>query len=739
MTNVNTLSAAQDYAARGFCVIPCWHGAKNPVTKNGLHDASSDRNKIHHWFSGSKHNIAIVTGEKSQVAVIDIDTYAGGDLTALESELGTLPTTLEAKTRAGGRHLFFRYPADTILSSHNGKIASHVDLKAQGGYVVAAPSWVEADEKGPAGFYEWTNDSSIAELPDSWRTRWASLGGAESGNGQKPPAGSYAIPERIEEGKRNSELLRYCSHLRGKGIPDELILEIARDFNRSRCNPPMDDDEVVSVAKRYQKPADDDPNAWPEPADIKESLPPVTPFNPQWLPHGLSDWALDIADRLNCPVDFPAVTMITALGSALGSRIYVKPYSRDTWKVPANVWAALVAPPGAMKSPVLREGLRPLVAMDKKAADAYATAMKKFTFDKAVYEGQFRKAASNNGTPPVPPKEPQMTRHLVNDTTYEMLVVIAAANPSGILVLRDELAGWFHSLEKENQKEARGLYLTGWNGTDGYATDRIGRGHVRADQVVISLLGSIQPNVLRGLIQDAVSGGSGDDGLVQRFQLMVFPDTSPDWHKVDRRPDHAAEDAYAKLIEQFTTLDCTAIGANFEMDGTPYLPFSAAAQNVFDEWQQKLENRIRAVNTEEHAVMLAHLGKYRSLFPKLALILHLADGGVGPISEKAAARAYFWVAYLESHARRIYHTATNRTMQCAATLANKIRADRLPTVFTRSDVLLKEWANLRKAEEVGMAVTVLRDMRWLAVTEDRGTGGRPAERYQINPKVNRAV
>lgn len=194
---------------------------------------------------------------------------------------------------------------------------------------------------------------------------------------------------------------------------------------------------------------------------------------------------------------------------------------------------------------------------------------------------------------------------------------------------------------------------------------------------------------------------------------MVYPDTPHDWKKVDRKPDHAAEAKYAALIERFTTLDCVAIGATFGTDGTPYLPFSADAQDIFDLWREGIEARIRAVNTEEHPVMLAHLGKYRSLFPKLALILHLAAGGVGPISKNAALRAYCWIDYLESHARRIYHTATNRTMQCAATLANKIRAGRLPPVFTRSDVLLKEWANLRKAEEVGMAVTVLRDMRWI--------------------------
>ena len=137
--------------------------------------------------------------------------------------------------------------------------------------------------------------------------------------------------------------------------------------------------------------------------------------------------------------------------------------------------------------------------------------------------------------------------------------------------------------------------------------------------------------------------------------------------------------------------------------------------------------------------MLAHLGKYRSLFPKLALILHLANGQTGAIGEGAAVRASVWTDYLEAHARRIYHTATNRAMQSAIALANKIKASKLADGFTKSDVLVKEWAGLRTAEEVGTALTVLRDGSWLTVMEDRRTGGRPAERFYISPKVKRAA
>jgi putative DNA primase/helicase len=379
--------------------------------------------------------------------------------------------------------------------------------------------------------------------------------------------------------------------------------------------------------------------------------------------------------------------------------------------------------------------------MDKKAAGQYRLALEQYQIDKAIYDNAV-KAAIKNGAAPVGlsiPAEPAMTRYMVNDSTYESLVAIAAVNPNGFLVWRDELVGWFHSLNKENQKEARGLYLTGWSGTEGYATDRIGRGHVRADRVNLSLLGTIQPNVLRQIVYDAVAGGGGDDGLVARFQLAVYPDPTRTYVKVDRRPDLQAMQHYVDLIQKLVHLDPSAVGASYTYDGVAYLPFDEPAQVIFDAWRQELEDRIRAPDSEEHPAMLAHLGKYRSLFPKLALVLHLADGQVGPIGRNAAIRASVWTEYLEAHARRIYHTATNRAMQSAAALANKIKAGKLADGFTKSDVLVKEWAGLRTAEEVGTALTVLRDMNWLTAIEDRRTGGRPAERFYISPKVKRAA
>jgi hypothetical protein len=558
-------------------------------------------------------------------------------------------------------------------------------------------------------------------------------------------AGVFSVPDTVTDGEgRETTILSYAGQLRGKGLDQATIERTLLDYNTLHVSPPLADDVVLDRARRYQATdpvhsANDDSS--PDPQELAEHLPPVPRFPIKLLPTLIGAYVQDVAERMSCPLDFPAIAAVVTLATAIGSRIHCKPYDKGTWLVPAGAWGMVVSSPSAIKSPPLSEMLRPLYEMDKKAAELYRLALEQYQIDKAIYDNAV-KTAIKSGTPPVGlslPAEPAMTRFMVNDSTYEMLVAIAAANPNGFLVWRDELVGWFHSLNKENQKEARGLYLTGWTGTEGYATDRIGRGHVRADRVNLSLLGTIQPNVLRQIVYDAVSGGGGDDGLVARFQLAVYPDPTRTYVKVDRRPDLQAMQHYVDLIQQLVHLDPSAVGASYTYDGFAYLPFDEPAQQIFDDWRQELEDRIRAPDSEEHPAMLAHLGKYRSLFPKLALILHLADGQVGPIGRNAALRASVWTEYLEAHARRIYHTATNRAMQSAAALANKIKAGKLADGFTKSDVLVKEWASLRSAEEVGTALTVLRDMNWLTAIEDRRTGGRPAERFYISPKVKRAA
>jgi hypothetical protein len=166
----------------------------------------------------------------------------------------------------------------------------------------------------------------------------------------------------------------------------------------------------------------------------------------------------------------------------------------------------------------------------------------------------------------------------------------------------------------------------------------------------VSILGGIQPGPLGHYLRSAMQGGEGDDGLLQRFQLLVWPDITKAWRNVDRWPDgESKRQAYA-VFTRLNTITSSDVNATVDEGhgGIPYVRFSDDAQAVFDEWRSALEHRLR--EGREHPAIEAHLAKYRSLIPSLALLIHLADGGENPVGVDALERACAWGDYLESHA-----------------------------------------------------------------------------------------
>ena len=231
------------------------------------------------------------------------------------------------------------------------------------------------------------------------------------------------------------------------------------------------------------------------------------------------------------------------------------------------------------------------------------------------------------------PEEPAARRYIVNDATYEALGVILADNPIGTLAFRDELVSLLKTLDKEENAAARGFFLSAWNGTGGYSFDRITRGKTYIEAACLSLLGSTQPGRLAEYMSRATAGGAGDDGMIQRFSLLVWPDQSLEWKEADRYPNSVARETAWRVFERLDELTAEAAGAQTDQFETiPFLRFEGGALGIFREWRGNLERQLRSDDLSP--ALESHLAKYRTLVPAVALINHLADGGVGEISEK---------------------------------------------------------------------------------------------------------
>lgn len=331
--------------------------------------------------------------------------------------------------------------------------------------------------------------------------------------------------------------------------------------------------------------------AWPDPIPLQDDLPPVQPFNPDLLPDQLRGWTADIADRMNCPIDLVAIPAMVAAGAAIGRKVGIRPQRHTDWLEVANLWGCVVAPAGSLKSPAAREALGPIRRMEAKAAEENDAALEGFKVAEKLYKLEqdeadkgARAALKGSGrdnalallkavTPPAPPK---LKRHYTSDGTAEKLGEICADNPDGILVHRDELIPMLEDLGKPEKMSARGFFLSGWSGMEGYTFDRIMRGTVRIPALNLSVFGTTQPSRLAGFIRDTLR--SLDDGMVQRLQLLAWPDFTGAFQEVDRHPDSEARRRADECYADLATLDPVEIGANWEVEtgplGVPFLRFA---------------------------------------------------------------------------------------------------------------------------------------------------------------------
>jgi putative DNA primase/helicase len=482
-------------------------------------------------------------------------------------------------------------------------------------------------------------------------------------------------------------------------------------------------------------------------------LPGVPEFPLELLPDDLMDWVADAAERARFRPEFAAVPCMAALGSLIGRKLGIRLKRHDDWTEYANIWGAIAGPPSALKSPAMREAMRPFKVLQAEA-DAryrgeltdYETALEGCKLRKGAKKKTAAKALTKNPEAEIDldcaePDKPVARVYWTSDSTAERLGELLAENPNGLLVERDELSSFLVKLEDETQATARGLYLSGWSGKEGYRFDRIGRGVTNIPKFALSIVGGIQPGPLSRYVRGAYSGERAD-GLLQRFQLLVWPDAE-DFRYVDRYPDNAAKGRVNALFSRADTFDPETIGQHDGFgDDPPFIRLSDEAQGLFVEWYSGfMQERREAESGEESSALATHFGKYPGLVGKLALILHVADDPDGrEVSRRTLIKALAWAQYLTPHARRVYHAAEHPETGAAELLLARVRRGELPPSFSARDIYRKCWQGLSDRDGVKKACRLLFDYGWLIELREPGqTGGRPSDPvYAASPLMEGA-
>lgn len=245
------LEAALFYADLGYPVFPCRSGTKKPITEHGLKDASTDSDQVEEWWTEHPEaNVAICT---DGMAVIDVDGSDNqwlGDQDNRWKDLTAAPTS---RTPRGGTHSVFRAPEGRQYRNSESLLAEKVDVRANGGYIIAPPS-VFAGNK-----YHWVEGLGLEvarqhlPVPPPWLVDALDRVERERGKAKTNSVKAGAITE----GRRNATLTGFAGSMRRVGMTATEIVPSLMQINGDRCQPPLDGSEVTGIATSVSRYAPD--------------------------------------------------------------------------------------------------------------------------------------------------------------------------------------------------------------------------------------------------------------------------------------------------------------------------------------------------------------------------------------------------------------------------------------------------------------------------------------------------
>jgi len=758
------------YASIGFPIIPiyevttnelcacnnetCPSIGKHPRIKNGLNAASNNALIIQQWWSQwPKANIGLITGHQSGTLVLDVDVKNGGidSLHLLEAQYGLIEGW-RARSGGNGFHFYFELPKNLQIRNKV-NILPGIDIRAEGGYIIAPPS-----RHHSGATYQWESSIEHNKIVPNWLEQLC-LDPKKTSHKKKmtmPSLHNGIASVQTEsicvlEGSRNSFLCSIAGSLHKYGLSHTAVFDLISHVNQVACYPTLAQSEVEKITNSVDNyPVNGmDPDIWQAPVPMQHMS-----IHPQCMdicliPIPLQTWISDIAKRMQIPLELICIPAIVALGAIIGKKIQIYPKQFDNWVVHPNLWGAIVARPGTLKSPAIAEALKPLEALVKKSHTLFTEQSNQWSIQKTIKtatieaikdqlarchnqnkkeESELLKAQLVQTQEEMIKSTPICKRFKTNDATVEKLVELLMANPNGLLLVRDELAGWISTLSKSGHEGSREFFLSCWCAKGSYTVDRIGRGTSHAASLCLSIFGAIQPDKLESLITTPLQ--SNDDGLLQRFQLLVCPEIKDKWENHDIAPDVIAQKNIENIFERI---------ANFEPkteEGFIGLRFSPEAQVTFNEWRENLENGLRSQDYGCGAYE-SHLSKYRSLIPSLALIFEILSSGsnASDVSTSSLSLALQWAEYLISHAKKVYQLDEYHGDRAAIQIfLKKIEEKKIYDGMTVRMILRNSWEHLKTKEQLESTLDFFAQNNWLKVVEHQSIG-RPCRKILLNPSL----
>lgn len=464
-----------------------------------------------------------------------------------------------------------------------------------------------------------------------------------------------------------------------------------------------------------------------DPVDMFATSAQHLEFTPSDFPPLITALAIDTARRMGCDPIIPAFTAIVACAALTPDRFKVRVKAHDkTWRESARLWVAFVGDPSSKKSPAMASILAPVYALQALLAREHKEREEAWTVQAA------RAKEAKAATPP----QPKSQRVLAGDTTTEALVNILEVNEEGILVVHDELTGFFGSMDVYRPAGAskdKPFYLQSFNG-GAYTVDRVGKGERFLANLSLCMLGGIQPEPMR-----RIGAKLDDDGLIQRFICLPI---APAGQGHDVGADERSAESWRVLVNELFSSRTDY----FSSWPTEYF-FAPDAQREIDEARRRIHGMGISPGTDKR--LASALGKGDGQLARLTLIFHvitdrsqrdLFTGRDAPSAEisaevaRMAVRVFFGLILPSLHKFYAEVIGLSPTHEHARWIAGLILSRGMSTITERD--IYRAYHDLRDdgRRNIAPAMAQLELAAWVSpVTEKRGV----VTEWRVNPEVHR--
>lgn len=448
-----------------------------------------------------------------------------------------------------------------------------------------------------------------------------------------------------------------------------------------------------------------------------------------------SPWAKAQAEGRSSPVDYVAAGLLAAASTLIGNARRAAVHEK--WIEPTHAWFAIIGDPSAGKTQALKATLEILRAFDseqlaerKRLRQAHDRSVLDAKIAHKAWKKAAERAMKGGFDAPAMPEEAdvpafdEVPRFAIIDATVEKVARVLATSPKGILLERDELAGWLGSFDRYGGGGDRAFWLEAYNG-GWYTIDRVGEPDtVVIDRLAVGVIGGFQPDRL----QLVVSGG--DDGLAARF-LFFWPDP-PRGFKI--RPVQTDDRRATVALRRLRDLEL-AVDEAGRLRPKP-VPLSSNAIPILEAFG----GRMRAEAAAATGPLAGVYGKAAGSVLRLATILTylcwaVRTGEPEPriIGQDAIEAAITLMDdYFLVQAQRVFGEASIPEAERHAKLLARAILDRGCRVFNARGMGRTLAGPLREARNMEIASTVLVEAGWIRPKAHLGTRRKD---FEVNPQL----